>query len=123
MRQKMRYFLLFVGLLLSVSIGAQTVKWRDIYTVKTVSYTHLDVYKRQVYFCLVKAKGADGVVYNIKRDVNLLRGYTEEDVYKRQTITCRLPLNRPGPKAMRISEIPIAATATAVSYTHLAPAQ
>ena len=31
-----------------------------------------------VYFCLVKAKGADGVVYNIKRDVNLLRGYTEE---------------------------------------------
>ena len=34
MRQKMRYFLLFVGLLLSVSIGAQTVKWRDIYTVK-----------------------------------------------------------------------------------------
>ena len=33
MRQKMRYFL-FVGLLLSVSIGAQTVKWRDIYTVK-----------------------------------------------------------------------------------------
>ena len=34
MRQKMRYFLLFVGLMLSVSIGAQTVKWRDIYTVK-----------------------------------------------------------------------------------------
>ena len=34
MRQKMRYFLLLVGLLLSVSIGAQTVKWRDIYTVK-----------------------------------------------------------------------------------------
>ena len=30
----MRYFLLFVGLMLSVSIGAQTVKWRDIYTVK-----------------------------------------------------------------------------------------
>ena len=34
MRQKMRYFLLLVGLLLSVSIGAQTVKWRDIYTVR-----------------------------------------------------------------------------------------
>ena len=34
MRQKMRYFLLLVGLLLSVSIGAQTIKWRDIYTVK-----------------------------------------------------------------------------------------
>ena len=33
--------------------------------------------KDGVYFCLVKAKGADGKVYNIKRDVNLLRGYTE----------------------------------------------
>ena len=30
-----------------------------------------------VYFVLVKAKGADGVEYNIKRDVNLLRDYTE----------------------------------------------
>lgn len=33
--------------------------------------------KQGVYFCLVKAKGADGRVYNIKTDVNLLRGYTE----------------------------------------------
>ncbi len=33
--------------------------------------------KDGVYFCLVKAKGADGKTYNIKRDVNLLRGYTE----------------------------------------------
>ena len=33
--------------------------------------------KEGVYFVLVKAKGADGKVYNIKRDVNLLRGYTE----------------------------------------------
>ena len=31
-----------------------------------------------VYFVLVKAKGADGTEYNIKRDVNLLRDYTEE---------------------------------------------
>ncbi len=30
-----------------------------------------------VYFVLVKAKGADGTEYNIKRDVNLLRDYTE----------------------------------------------
>ncbi len=30
-----------------------------------------------VYFCLVKARGADGRVFNIKKDVNLLRGYTE----------------------------------------------
>lgn len=30
-----------------------------------------------VYFVLVKAKGADGTEYNIKRDVNVLRDYTE----------------------------------------------
>ncbi len=30
-----------------------------------------------VYFCLVKARGADGRHYNIKTDVNLLRGHTE----------------------------------------------
>jgi len=33
--------------------------------------------KQGVYFVLVKAKGADGHEYNIRRDVNLLRGYTE----------------------------------------------
>ena len=32
--------------------------------------------KDGVYFVLVKAKGADGVEYNIRKDVNLLRGYT-----------------------------------------------
>ena len=31
-----------------------------------------------VYFVLVKAKGADGCNYNIRKDVNLLRGYSEE---------------------------------------------
>ncbi len=31
------------------------------------------------YFVRVSAKGADGIKYNIKRDVNLLRGYNEED--------------------------------------------
>jgi gliding motility-associated-like protein len=33
--------------------------------------------KEGVYFVLVKAKGADGHVYNIRKDVNLLRGFTE----------------------------------------------
>ena len=33
--------------------------------------------KQGVYFVLVKAKGADGIKYNIKRDVNLLRGFSE----------------------------------------------
>lgn len=33
--------------------------------------------KQGVYFVQVKAKGADGRKYNIKKDVNLLTGYTE----------------------------------------------
>lgn len=33
--------------------------------------------KQGVYYVLVKAKGADGRKFNIRRDVNLLRGYTE----------------------------------------------
>jgi gliding motility-associated-like protein len=33
--------------------------------------------KDGVYFVLCKAKGADGRVYNIRKDVNLLRGFTD----------------------------------------------
>lgn len=33
--------------------------------------------KQGVYYVLVKARGADGRKFNIKKDVNLLRGYTE----------------------------------------------
>lgn len=33
--------------------------------------------KQGVYFVLVKARGADGRRFNIKKDVNLLRGYSE----------------------------------------------
>lgn len=33
--------------------------------------------KQGVYFVLVKAKGADGRKFNIRRDINLLRGYDE----------------------------------------------
>ena len=32
--------------------------------------------KQGVYYVLVKAKGADGIHYNIKKDVNLLRSFT-----------------------------------------------
>ena len=35
--------------------------------------------KQGVYFVLVRAKGADGRTYNIRRDVNLLRGYRENE--------------------------------------------
>jgi len=34
--------------------------------------------KEGVYYVLVKAKGADGYEYNIRRDVNLLRGYNTD---------------------------------------------
>lgn len=34
--------------------------------------------KDGTYYVLVKARGADGRNYNIKRDVNILRNYTEE---------------------------------------------
>ena len=37
--------------------------------------------KDGVYYVLVKAKGADGRNYNIRKDVNLLRGFTEGDSY------------------------------------------
>ena len=39
------------------------------------TYQGKDV-KQGTYFVLVKAKGADGQTYNIRKDVNLLRGYT-----------------------------------------------
>ena len=35
--------------------------------------------KQGVYFVHVTAKGADGRKYNIRRDVNLLRGFTERE--------------------------------------------
>ncbi len=35
--------------------------------------------KEGTYFLLVKAKGADGTRYNIRKDVNLLRGYSTEE--------------------------------------------
>ena len=35
--------------------------------------------KEGVYFVVVKARGADGIVYNIRKDVNLLRGYTQSE--------------------------------------------
>lgn len=43
------------------------------------TYKGKDV-KPGVYYVVIKAKGADGIDYDIRRDVNLLRGYTEEGV-------------------------------------------
>ncbi len=51
-------------------IGCEECGWDGTYKGKPV--------KAGVYFVVVKAKGADGIDYEIRRDVNLMRGYTEE---------------------------------------------
>lgn len=40
--------------------------------------------KDGVYYCQVKALGADGIRYNIRRDVNILRGYIESSTSTEQ---------------------------------------
>ncbi len=57
--------------------GQKLFEWSDPATGWDGTYNGKPV-KEGVYFCLVKAKGADGKTYQIKRDVNLLRGYTTE---------------------------------------------
>lgn len=56
--------------------GQKLFEWTNIEEGWDGKYNGKDV-KQGVYFVLVKAKGADGRAYNIRKDVNLLRGYTE----------------------------------------------
>ena len=56
--------------------GQKLFDWTDPSTGWNGTFKGKEV-KQGVYFCLVKAKGADGKTYNIKKDVNLLRGYDE----------------------------------------------
>ena len=51
-------------------IGCEDCGWDGTYKGKDV--------KAGVYYVVIDAKGADGIKYEIRRDVNLLRGYTEE---------------------------------------------
>lgn len=53
--------------------GKCLYEWTDINSGWDGTYRGTKV-KDGVYFCLIKAKGADGINYEIKRDVNLLRG-------------------------------------------------
>lgn len=57
--------------------GQKIYDWTDPAGGWDGTYNGKDV-KEGVYFLLCKAKGADGREYNIKKDVNLLRGYDEE---------------------------------------------
>ena len=56
--------------------GQKLYEWDDPAGGWDGKYKGNDV-KQGVYFVQVKAKGADGIIYNIRKDVNLLRGYTE----------------------------------------------
>lgn len=57
--------------------GQKLFEWNDPADGWDGTYNGHDV-KQGVYFVVVKAKGSDGRNYNIRKDVNLLRGYTEE---------------------------------------------
>jgi gliding motility-associated-like protein len=56
--------------------GNKLYEWTDIDGGWDGTY-HGSVVKDGVYFVVIKAKGADGVVYNIRKDVNVLTGYRE----------------------------------------------
>ena len=56
--------------------GQKLYDWTNIEEGWDGTYRGNDV-KQGTYFVLVKAKGADGQTYNIRKDVNLLRGWTE----------------------------------------------
>lgn len=54
-------------------IDCESCGWDGTYKGKAV--------KDGVYYVVVTAKGADGIVYEFQRDVNVLRGYIEESTY------------------------------------------
>ena len=56
--------------------GQKLFEWTNLEDGWDGTYRGQDV-KQGTYFVLVKARGADGQTYNIRKDVNLLRGYTE----------------------------------------------
>lgn len=58
--------------------GQKLFDWTDPSQGWNGKFHGTDV-KDGVYYVLVKAKGADGHVYNIRKDVNLLRGFTESN--------------------------------------------
>lgn len=58
--------------------GQKLYEWHDPSGEWDGTYKGKPV-KDGVYFCLVKARGADGRKFNIKTDVNLLRGYNQKE--------------------------------------------
>lgn len=66
--------------------GQKLFEWTDVSKGWDGKYNGRDV-KDGVYYVLVKAKGADGREYNIRKDINLLRGYTSESTGNSTTTT------------------------------------
>ena len=58
--------------------GQKLFDWTDINKGWDGTYKGHPV-KEGTYFVVVNAKGADGVVYNIRKDVNLLRGHHDRN--------------------------------------------
>lgn len=56
--------------------GHKLFEWTDVSQTWDGTYNGSPC-KDGVYFVLVKARGADGKEYNIRRDVNLIRNYNE----------------------------------------------
>lgn len=56
--------------------GQKIYEWTDPAGGWDGTFNGHDV-REGVYFVVVKARGADGLKFNIRKDVNLLRGYTE----------------------------------------------
>ena len=58
--------------------GQKLFEWDNPATGWDGKYNGTPV-KEGVYYVLIKARGADGVEYNIRKDVNLLRGYIKSE--------------------------------------------
>ena len=58
--------------------GQKLFEWTDVSKGWDGTY-HGTPVKEGVYYVLVKAKGSDGVEYNIRKDVNLLRRYSSKE--------------------------------------------
>ena len=63
--------------------GQKLYEWTDINDGWDGTYNGTPV-KQGTYFVLVKAKGSDGQVHTIRRDVNLLRGYLNDEQSQEQ---------------------------------------
>ena len=62
--------------------GQKLFEWTDPDKGWDGTYNGRDV-ADGVYFVLVKARGIDGRSYNIRKDVNLLRGYDQNETTRR----------------------------------------